>query len=305
MFNQTYNNKNIYLADVRNISNMYPYRKSYPATATYSADDDYRYGFNGMEKEKSFDSNGDVADFGARIFDANYPVFLSRDPLARKLPQWSPNVAIGDNPIKNIDPDGRYFIGVDDKNVRFRQRRDGTIEVGSNASAELKILVSSVNTSGSKTAMNQIMLANKNESKIHVKIVNEKVDNGLLGLHQPHDKDGNALNWNSDEGDFDGTPIYVEGKDGVYKEATITIFQGNIDESGGNGAHYGFDVSTDQETANTFQHETHHNTDSEFIQDLKNKREGKPNEGIDSHQNIRPQEQKIYKEMHDHNKKEK
>ncbi len=29
---------------------------SYPAAATYSADDDYRYGFNGMEKDKSFDS---------------------------------------------------------------------------------------------------------------------------------------------------------------------------------------------------------------------------------------------------------
>src|SRR5690606_1097635 len=41
-----------YLADVKNISNMYPYGKSYGTNATYNADDDYRYGFNGMEKAK-------------------------------------------------------------------------------------------------------------------------------------------------------------------------------------------------------------------------------------------------------------
>lgn len=43
-----------YLADVKNISNMYPYGKSYGTNATYNKTDDYRYGFNGMEKEKNF-----------------------------------------------------------------------------------------------------------------------------------------------------------------------------------------------------------------------------------------------------------
>jgi len=33
--------------------------------------------------------------------------FLSVDPLAYKFPSWSPYVAFGDNPISNIDPDGR------------------------------------------------------------------------------------------------------------------------------------------------------------------------------------------------------
>jgi hypothetical protein len=40
-----------YLADVKNISNMYPYGKSYGINAIYNASDDYRYGFNGMEKD--------------------------------------------------------------------------------------------------------------------------------------------------------------------------------------------------------------------------------------------------------------
>ena len=40
-----------YLADVKNISNIYPYGKSYGTNAIYNASEDYRYGFNGMEKE--------------------------------------------------------------------------------------------------------------------------------------------------------------------------------------------------------------------------------------------------------------
>ena len=101
-----------YLADIRNISNMYPYGKSYPVAATYSADDDYRYGFNGMEKEKSFDSDGDVADFGARIFDANYPVFLSRDPLENEFPHQSSYVFAGNTPILAIDENGERMRAV-------------------------------------------------------------------------------------------------------------------------------------------------------------------------------------------------
>ena len=40
-----------YFADVKNISNMYPYGKLYGTNAIYNAAEDYRYGFNGMEKE--------------------------------------------------------------------------------------------------------------------------------------------------------------------------------------------------------------------------------------------------------------
>ena len=34
---------------------------------------------------------------------------LNVDPLAKEFPSWSPYAAMGDNPIRNIDPDGRKF----------------------------------------------------------------------------------------------------------------------------------------------------------------------------------------------------
>lgn len=94
---------------------MYPYGKSYPAAATYSANDDYRYGFNGMEKEKSFDSEGDVADFGARFLDTEYPIFGSPDPLEKEYPSQSTFSFVLNNPINAIDPDGRDVILLIDK----------------------------------------------------------------------------------------------------------------------------------------------------------------------------------------------
>jgi RHS repeat-associated protein len=96
-----------YLADVKNISNIYPYGKLYGTNAIYNASEDYRYGFNGMEKEKNMDASGDITDFGARFFDANFPMFLSPDPMERLFPSQSRYLFAGDNPIKFIDKDGK------------------------------------------------------------------------------------------------------------------------------------------------------------------------------------------------------
>ena len=98
-----------YFADVKNISNMYPYGKSYGTNAIYNASEDYRYGFNGMEKEKNMDASGDITDFGARVFDANFPMFLSPDKFESNFPFYSPyNHAVGD-PINVIDEDGNIW----------------------------------------------------------------------------------------------------------------------------------------------------------------------------------------------------
>ena len=97
-----------FTADVRNISNYYPYGKPLP-TGDYSVDSDYNYGFNGMEKDDSTRGKGSNYDFGARIYNTDQAMFLSRDPLERKYASMSPYSSFGSNPILHVDPDGKDY----------------------------------------------------------------------------------------------------------------------------------------------------------------------------------------------------
>ncbi len=72
-------------------------------------DDDYRFGFNGMEKDNEVNGIGNSLDFGARIYDSRLGRWLSLDPLANKYPDMSAYVGIGNDPINLTDPDGRVL----------------------------------------------------------------------------------------------------------------------------------------------------------------------------------------------------
>lgn len=54
------------------------------------------------------DASGDITDFGARVYDANFPVFLSPDPLEREMPENSSYIFGNNNPLRYIDKDGLY-----------------------------------------------------------------------------------------------------------------------------------------------------------------------------------------------------
>ena len=110
-----------YKADVKNISNMYPYGKSYGINAIYNASDDYRYGFNGMEKEKNIGQG--FSDFGARMYDSEFPSFGSPDPHDFNYPGKSPYQPLNSNPIIYLDPDGKdyaLFIDHDKKSITIK-----------------------------------------------------------------------------------------------------------------------------------------------------------------------------------------
>jgi RHS repeat-associated protein len=68
---------------------------------------EYRYGFNGMEKDNEMKGEGNSLDFGARIYDSRLGRWMSVDPLARLQPSWSVYKSFKDNPIIYNDPDGR------------------------------------------------------------------------------------------------------------------------------------------------------------------------------------------------------
>lgn len=70
-------------------------------------DDNYRFGFNGQEKDNEIKGIGNSLDFGARIHDSRLGRWLSIDPLQAKYPSASTYNFTLNNPIMNRDPDGR------------------------------------------------------------------------------------------------------------------------------------------------------------------------------------------------------
>jgi RHS repeat-associated protein len=73
---------------------------------TYSANSEYRYGFNGKENDKEIYGESNAYDFGARIHDPRLGRFLSTDPLESKYTDQSTYVYAANSPIQFIDVDG-------------------------------------------------------------------------------------------------------------------------------------------------------------------------------------------------------
>ena len=61
------------------------------------------YKYNGKE----LDEATGLYYYGARYYDPKSSVCLSVDPLAEKMPSWSPYAYAFENPMRFIDPDGR------------------------------------------------------------------------------------------------------------------------------------------------------------------------------------------------------
>ena len=72
--------------------------------------EEYRYGFNGMERDDEVKGAGNSYDFGARMYDSRLGRWKSLDPLAATYPSMSPYIFVGNSPILFIDPDGMRII---------------------------------------------------------------------------------------------------------------------------------------------------------------------------------------------------
>ncbi|MDQ7917831.1 RHS repeat-associated core domain-containing protein [Mesonia sp. MT50] len=61
------------------------------------------YKFNAKE----FDAETGNYYYGARYYNPKWSIWLSVDPLAESMPEWSPYNYTMNNPLRYVDPDGR------------------------------------------------------------------------------------------------------------------------------------------------------------------------------------------------------
>ncbi|HVX01278.1 MAG TPA: RHS repeat-associated core domain-containing protein [Candidatus Babeliaceae bacterium] len=98
-----------YTADVLSAQDFYPGGMQMPGR-TYTAGNQYRYGFNGKEMDNEVKGIGNEYDYGERIYDPRVVVWLSTDKMQAKHPGESPYLFVGGNPIHFLDPDGKDRI---------------------------------------------------------------------------------------------------------------------------------------------------------------------------------------------------
>jgi RHS repeat-associated protein len=78
--------------------------------------------FNGKELQKDFDLNW--YDYGARQYDAALGRWHVIDPMASKYSSWTPYNYVINNPMNNVDPDGRDFVTVMDNPSISEEERE-------------------------------------------------------------------------------------------------------------------------------------------------------------------------------------
>lgn len=107
-----------YSADVTKAYDYYPFGAP---MRTWNSDttDNYRFGFNGKEKDNEVSGDGNAYDFGARIYDSRLGRWMSVDPFFnhQRMIDKSPYSMAFNNPIVFIDRDGNIpwqeiFVGI-------------------------------------------------------------------------------------------------------------------------------------------------------------------------------------------------
>jgi RHS repeat-associated protein len=107
-----------YQADIINANNYYPFGMLMPQR-TFNTPN-YRFGFNGKEKDDEFNGNGVTYDYGARVYDARIGRFLSVDPLTKKYPELTPYQFGSNRPIDGLDLDGKEWSKAANGDIIFK-----------------------------------------------------------------------------------------------------------------------------------------------------------------------------------------
>ncbi|MBL4586692.1 MAG: hypothetical protein JKX84_06520 [Flavobacteriales bacterium] len=179
---------------------------------------DYRFGFQGQEKDDEVKGNGNHIDFGARGYDPRIGRWISTDALEKAYVPISPYTFALDNPVVLMDADGNVVIDANGNVVTINQDSEGNITgFNEDIDPETERLLNYY--LGSKTGQTRLKLMDKTVTEITM----EASKDAALGYN---DKGSISLiaAWT------DGTGTATE-EDGTktYKKSHITLYEGTYD----------------------------------------------------------------------------
>ncbi|MFN7676396.1 RHS repeat-associated core domain-containing protein [Flavobacterium sp.] len=96
---------------------------------------DYRYGFNGKEKDDEVMGEGNFQDYGMRMYNPRIGRFFNVDPLTAMYPYLTPYQFASNRPIDGNDLDGKEWAG---KTTEIT-KPDGTILVTTELVVKVKV----------------------------------------------------------------------------------------------------------------------------------------------------------------------
>ncbi len=95
-----------YLPDIVSATDYYPI--GFAMEGRGFSSDNYRYGFNGMEKDNELKGSGNSYDFGARLLDVRLGRWLAVDPKFKHSVGFSPYCVNFNSPLVFKDPNGEF-----------------------------------------------------------------------------------------------------------------------------------------------------------------------------------------------------
>ncbi len=116
-----------FIADVVAYNDYYPFGMLVPNRNYQSPE--YRYGFQGQEKDDEIKGEGNSYDFGARMLDVRIGRWFRSDPSEYTYPMYSTYSYVNNNPLVYIDPDGKKFINP--YKVKFNKAKQNLQNVNS------------------------------------------------------------------------------------------------------------------------------------------------------------------------------
>ena len=187
---------------------MYAGENYYPSgTTMMRSANNMPYKFNGKELNRTFGQ--DQYDYEARMYDPTIMRFTTQDPLREKYYAISPYAYCANNPLKYIDPEGKWIVGLDGNPVVY-----SPIGWSQNASEDVRRV-------GDALAMTETGRERLSSMLFH----SEKIS---ITISSEINKTGNEFKMGTDK--KTGIKEFADGRIEIG-EHEITIYEGSIRES--------------------------------------------------------------------------